>query len=79
MAPVTSKKKNLGKKESIIIKCVCGLEIKLVPNAKVMSDAIESHMEEHRQKIVDPNVSQAEAERIGDYLIAQVFEEASKA
>ena len=50
----------------------------LVPDAKVISVAIEAHMEEHKQKVADPKASQAEAERIGDYLISQVFEEASK-
>ena len=51
----------------------------LVTDAKVISVAIEAHMEEHKQKVADPVASQAEAERIGDYLITHVFEEASKA
>ncbi len=74
-----TKKRIVDKKGSIIIRCVCGFEIKLVPNAKVMSAAIEAHMEEHKQKVADPVASQAEAERIGDYLITQVFEGASNA
>lgn len=61
-----------------IVKCVCGFEILLVPNAKKMSDAIEAHVEEHKQKISNPAASAAEAERIRDYLITRVFEEASK-
>jgi hypothetical protein len=74
----TSKKRNIDKKDSIIIGCVCGFEIMLVPNARVMIDAIEAHMVAHKQKVADPKASQAEANRIGDYLITQVFEEASK-
>jgi hypothetical protein len=73
------KKRIVDKKDSIIIRCACGFEIMLVPNAKDMNDAIEAHMEEHKQKVADPVASQAEAERIGDYLITHVFEEASKA
>ncbi len=72
------KKRFVCKNDSIIIRCVCGFEIMLIPDAKVMSDAIEAHMEEHKQKVADPKASQAEAERIGNYLISQVFEEASK-
>jgi hypothetical protein len=73
-----SKKRIVVKKSLIIIRCVCGFEIMLVPNAKVMSAAIEAHMEEHKQKVADLKAAQAEAERIGDYLISQVFEMASK-
>jgi hypothetical protein len=72
------KKKHVYKNDSIIIRCVCGFEVMLVPDAKVISVAIEAHMEEYKQKVADPKASQAEAERIGDYLVSQVFEEASK-
>ena len=72
------KKRLVCKNDSIIIRCVCGFEVMLVPDAKVISVAIEAHMEEHKQKVADPKASQAKAERIGDYLISQVFEDASK-
>jgi hypothetical protein len=68
-----------SKKSSIvIIKCICGFELLLVPDVKKMSDAIEAHLEEHKQKIRNSKASEAETERIRDYLITQVFEEASK-
>ena len=72
--------KKLGgsKKGLTVIRCSCGFEILLVPDVKVMSKAIEAHAEKHQQKVKDTKGSKAEAERISDHLIAQVFEEASK-
>ena len=43
-----------------------------------MSEAIEAHVETHKQKVKDPKEAEAEAERIRDDLIAQVLEKASK-
>ena len=60
------------------IKCCCGTVIWLVPNVKVMSQAIESHAAKHKQKIKDPKEAEAEAERVRDYLITQILEKASK-
>ena len=75
----SSKKKISGNKSSPMIKCSCGFEILLVPNVKVMSEAVEAHVAEHQQKIKDPKAAEAEAERIRDDLIMQVFEKASQA
>jgi hypothetical protein len=74
-----SKKKIVSNKGLPVIKCSCGYEILLVPDIKVMSKAIDDHVETHSQKVKDPKASKAEAERISDYLIAQVFGKASKA
>jgi hypothetical protein len=52
-------------------------KIMLVSNAKLMSEAIESHVVTHKQKVKDPK--EAEAERARDYLIIQVLDKASKA
>ena len=60
------------------IRCVCGYKILLAPNVKKMNDAVETHVAEHWQKISNPGSITAEEERIRDYLITQVFEEASK-
>ena len=60
------------------IKCCCGTVILLVPNVKVMSQAIESHAAIHKQKIKDPKEAEAEAERVRDDLISQILEKASK-
>ena len=61
------------KKETI--KCECGVEICLVPNVKAMSDAIEDHVAIHMQE-VRGLATTAEAERVEDSLIAQVFKKA---
>lgn len=61
-----------------VIKCSrCGAEILLVPDAKLMGEAIEAHVEEHKSKAK----TRAEAEsleKIRDDLILQVFDEASQ-
>ena len=78
--PVYGSNKNIGSRKGLpVIKCSCGFEILLVPDVKVMSKAIEAHAEKHQQKVKDAKASKAEAERISDYLIAQVFEKASRA
>jgi hypothetical protein len=62
-----------------VIKCsVCGEEIMLLPNVKLMSTAIEAHVEAHKQKVMDRKAAETEAERIRDDLITQVLEKASK-
>ncbi len=67
------------------IKCECGWEILLVPDLKAMSKAIEAHVETHRKIEKDcsktdaenEGVAELEAERIENYLIAEVFKKAS--
>ncbi len=74
-----SQKKKISKKRLPIIKCCCGAKILLVPNVKLMSEAIEAHTAKHKQKVKDPKEAEAEAERIRDDLIAQILDKASKA
>jgi hypothetical protein len=71
-------KKEICKSEFPAIKFFCGAKIMLVPNVKLMSEAIEAHVEKHKKKIKDPSEAEAEAERVRDYLITQVFDIASK-
>lgn len=60
-----------------VIKCFCGAEILLMPNVKVMSEAIEAHIErKHKSKV--HNLTEDESEKIREYLITQVFDEARK-
>ena len=60
--------------KSPVIKCgSCDAEIKLVPNVKLMSEAIETHVEKHRLKQKDPMKADAEADQIRDDLIARIF------
>ena len=49
-------KKKVGNDKGLpVIKCsVCGEEIMLIPNVKLMSAAIEAHVETHKQKVKDP-------------------------
>jgi hypothetical protein len=60
------------------IKCLCGAVILLVPNVRAMSEAIESHVAKHLQKVKDPKEARAEAERVRDDLITKLLEKASK-
>lgn len=73
-------KKKVGNDRGLpVIKCfVCGEEILLVPNVKLMSAAIEAHVETHKQKAKDRKAGEIEAEQILDDLITQVLEKASK-
>ena len=61
-----------------VIECCCGSKILLVPSVKEMSQAIEAHVEEHKQKITDPLDAEEELERIRSILIEQVFDLASR-
>jgi hypothetical protein len=60
-----------------LIKCtLCGAKIMLLPNVKLMSEAIEAHVEKHKHKIKD--LTEAESEGLRENLIAQVLDNASK-
>ncbi len=77
---INESKKVVGSKAGLTtIRCSCGFEILLVPDVKVMSEAIEAHAEKHQKKAKDVKASKADAELITDHLIAQVFKKASKA
>ena len=56
----------------------CGAEIMLVPDVKLMSQAIEAHVEKHKLRAKNSPVAEEEAERIRDDLIKQVFQKASE-
>lgn len=62
-----------------MIKCSsCGAEILLVPNVKLIGEAIETHVEEHKLKVKNPAEADSEAELIRDDLITQVLKKASE-
>ncbi len=74
-----------GKKEKLptrafaslpVIRCVCGKEILMMPDVKVMGEAIENHVEWHRRKLKNKVEAELEANRIRDLLISQVLEKA---
>ena len=68
------------------IKCECGWETLLVTDLKAMSEVIEAHVDTHRKIEMDCSKTDAEnegaaeleAERIENYLVAQVLEKASE-
>jgi hypothetical protein len=60
------------------ITCVCGAEILVVPDVKLMSDAIENHLKTCGGKKSSAINRETELDRIRDYLIAQVLKIASE-
>ena len=62
-----------------VVRCDCGAEILMVPDVKLMGDAIETHAELHRRKLKNSVNAEIEAERIRDFLIAQVLDRAGTA
>ena len=73
-----SKKRNTESKGLPIILCTCGAQILLVPNVKLMSQAIEAHALEHANKIEDPKEAEEEAKRVIDDLTVKVLTKASE-
>jgi len=57
-----------------VITCVCGYEILILPDVKIMSQAIEKHVLEHKNK----GATDSEADKIELELIAQLFKKVAK-
>jgi hypothetical protein len=74
-----SSKKSGGNNTMPTIQCCCGAEILLVPNVKLMSEAIEAHIEVHKKKFKAQKEADAEAERVRDDLITKVLIKATEA
>lgn len=75
----TSKKETESNVKLPVIKCFCGAKILLIPDVKLMSEAIEAHIgKSHKSKTKNPEENEAEAEKVRDYLIAQVFDKTSR-
>lgn len=75
----TIRKKATVKAKLSVIKCSgCGAEITVVPNVKLMSKVIESHVDYHRSKLKNPLKAETEADQVRDDLIGQIFEVASE-
>lgn len=75
MPPVSNKEK-ISEATLPVITCFCGTKILLLPDVKLMSKAIETHVEEHTKKIKDAKKAEEEAERVRDDLIAKVLQKA---
>lgn len=76
--PTRKNKKTSGNGNLPVIKCSrCDEEILLVPDAKLMGQAIEAHVEKHRSK-AKTAAELKEVEEIRDDLITQVFDKAAQ-
>jgi hypothetical protein len=71
----TDRALTLGRSCLLVVKCSCGAEILLVPDAAAMGAAIERHVVEHKRRF---GLSDKQAEDIRDLLIIQMFELAVK-
>jgi hypothetical protein len=68
----SNKTQNHASKGSLsTIKCECGHEILLLPDARIMGQTIENHALEHKKKYA---LTQEETSAIIEALIAQAFE-----
>ncbi len=68
----SNKTQNHSSKGSLsTIKCECGYEILLLPDARMMGQAIENHALDHKKKYA---LTQEETSAIVEALIAQAFE-----
>jgi hypothetical protein len=75
----TSKKETNDNDTLPAVNCFCGVKILLVPDVRLMSEAIEAHIKEkHMSKTVDSVEAEVETEKVREYLIMQVFDKASK-
>ncbi|MCW3996450.1 MAG: hypothetical protein NWE98_09945 [Candidatus Bathyarchaeota archaeon] len=76
--PVVARKRREKKEPYPSISCLCGAEILLVPDVKLMSKAVEAHALTHKKKMQDSKRAEEEAERIRNHLIAEVLRIASE-
>ena len=75
---ITNIRKHRAAKRLPVIKCECGTEILLVPDAKAMRLAIDKHANAHGQKMGSLDLDENEVERVRDDLIAKVLAKASE-
>jgi hypothetical protein len=59
------------------IKCECGTEILLLPDAKAMSKAIDTHIAQHCKNLTEPTLAKAETERLWELIVSRLFIETS--
>jgi hypothetical protein len=71
--PSRDSKKKINEKKLPTIECSCGAKILLVPDIKLMSKAIEAHVEVHRCEVKNTKDAEAQAQTILDDLITKVL------
>lgn len=57
-----------------VIRCECGFEILVIPDAEAVGISIDAHIEEHKRKHKDPVEAEKTAQHIHDFLFAVLFE-----
>ena len=70
---MTNKKLTRSHGKIDTIRCECGKEIMVIPDVRAMDKAIEIHVAMHIEKMKPPVEEDAEANRLRDDLIAQLF------
>ena len=72
------KMSTLGKlppnRKGCVIRCECGFEIPVIPDAKTVGITIDAHIEEHRKKRKDAKEGDKDAEHIHDILFSELFD-----
>jgi hypothetical protein len=62
----------------MLLKCECGAEILILPDAKAMGQAIDAHAMAHGLWEKEPQQAKAKTEYVRDQLIKQLFEKISQ-
>jgi len=73
MTSMSNKKLTRSHRKIDTIKCECGKEIMVTPDIRAMGEAIEIHVAMHIEKMKPLAEEDAEANRLRDDLIAQLF------
>jgi hypothetical protein len=61
-------------RKGCVIKCECGHEIPVIPDAKAVGSEIDSHIEEHRRKQKTKAAAEKAAKRVHDHLFTELFD-----
>lgn len=61
-------------RKGCIIRCECGYEIPVIPDANSVGVAIDEHIEEHRKKHKNPIEAEKAAKHVHDYLLSALFD-----
>jgi hypothetical protein len=66
-------------KKGTTIKCSCGSEIPVIPNAEAVGNFIDAHIEEHRRQQPDPAQGEIVAKEVHDKLFKALFKKIGSA
>jgi signal transduction histidine kinase len=74
----TASPKQSHEKISLIVECLCGAQILLVPDLKAMNQAIENHLANHTKLEKSPRKKTRIANHVRQFLTEQVIEKATE-